>query len=80
MQTENTEIKLPPGRYITVVDLAAAVSAHPTTIRRRCEDGTLKVFRLGSKKRSVYRIIRSSAEAWIKERMDAEGAGEEAQQ
>ena len=64
---QNEIIKLPPGRRLSVSDLAAAVDCHPSTIRHRIEDGTIFALKFGGKKRASYKIPREAAERWIKQ-------------
>lgn len=51
------------SEFLTIKEAAVIFSVHPVTIRRALQKGFLIAIRIGSGKRSPYRISRKSIEA-----------------
>ena len=45
--------------FLTIIEFAELVNAHPNTIRRAIKSGRIAAFRIGSGKKSAFRIDRS---------------------
>lgn len=45
--------------FLSIKEFAAKVGVHPNTIRRSIKKGRISAFKIGSGKKSIYRIAKS---------------------